>query len=83
MKSFKPHLEMLPEAQKVIWTKLGWSKTSGFVLYGGTAVALRYGQRASIDFDFFADKQLNQESIHQELRLSGIAYQSYRMRRIA
>ena len=75
MKSFKPHLEALPEAQRVIWTKLGWTKTSGFVLYGGTAIALRYGHRASIDFDFFADKQLNHQIIHQELRKSGIAYQ--------
>jgi hypothetical protein len=75
MKSFKPHLEVLPEAQRVIWTKLGWTKGNGFVLYGGTAIALRYGQRASIDFDFFADKQLNHQTIHQELRKSGVAYQ--------
>src|SRR5208283_63480 len=75
MKSFKPHLEVLPEAQKVIWTKLGWAKTNGFVLYGGTAIAMRCGHRASIDFDFFADKQLNHQTIHDELRKSGIAYQ--------
>ena len=75
MKSFKPHLEVLPEAQKVIWTKLGWTKTNGFVVYGGTAIALRCGHRASIDFDFFADKQLNHQTIHQELRKSGIVYQ--------
>jgi hypothetical protein len=24
-----------------------------YVLYGGTAVALRYGHRNSVDFDFF------------------------------
>ena len=28
-----------------------------FVLYGGTAVALRYGHRQSVDFDFFTSKQ--------------------------
>ena len=75
MKSFKPHLEALPEVQRVIWTKLGWTKTSGFVLYGGTAIALRCGHRASIDFDFFVDTQLIHQIIHQELRKSGIAYQ--------
>jgi len=75
MKSFKPHLEVLPEAQKAIWAKLGWTKTNGFVLYGGTAIALRCAHRASIDFDFFTDKQLNQKTIHEELRRSGIAYQ--------
>ena len=75
MKSFKPHLEVLPEAQNAIWTKLSWTKTNGFVLYGGTAIALCCGHRASIDFDFFADTQLNQQTIHQELQKSGITYQ--------
>ena len=75
MKSFKPRLDVLPEAQRVIWTTLGWTKANGFVLYGGTAIALRCGHRASIDFDFFADQQLNQQAIHQELRKSGIANQ--------
>lgn len=28
------------------------------VLYGGTAIALRLGHRASVDFDFFTDKPL-------------------------
>ena len=74
MKPFKPHLEVLPEAQKVIWSKLGWTKINGFVLYDGTAIALRCGHRASIDFDFFAEKRLNHQAINQELRKSGIAY---------
>jgi len=42
-------------------------------LYGGTAIALRCGHRASIDFDFFTDQQLNQSTILQELRESGTA----------
>ena len=54
---------------------MGWTKSSGFVLYGGTAIALRCGHRASIDFDFFTDKELNHQTIHQELQRSGIAYQ--------
>lgn len=28
-----------------------------YVLYGGTTVALRYGHRESMDFDFFTDRQ--------------------------
>jgi Nucleotidyl transferase AbiEii toxin, Type IV TA system len=75
MKAFKPHLEILPETQKVIWSKLGWTKANEYVLYGGTAIALRCGHRASIDFDFFTDKQLNHQAIHQQLRKLGIAYQ--------
>jgi len=71
MNSFKPRMEMLPEAQKQIWPSLGWTKTNGFVLYGGTAIALWCGHRASIDFNFFTDKQLNHTIIHQELQKSG------------
>lgn len=35
----------------------------GFVLYGGTAIALRLGHRLSIDFDFFNDNPLDKEKI--------------------
>ncbi len=71
MSSFKPHMEILSKAQKKIWPVLGWTKANGFVLYGGTAIALWCGHRASIDFDFFTDKQLNHTMIHQELQKSG------------
>ena len=64
MNSFKPHMKILSKAQKKIWPALGWTKTNGFVLYGG--------HRASIDFDFFTDKQLNHKIIHQELQKSGM-----------
>ena len=74
MSTFKPHLEVLPEAQKEIWPALGWTTTNRFVLYGGTAIALRCGHRASIDFDFFTDQPLNQSTILQELRKSGMAF---------
>jgi phospholipase C len=74
MNPFKPHLEVLPKAQKETWPTLGWTTTNRFVLYGGTAIALRCGHRASIDFDFFTDQQLNQSTILQELRESGKAF---------
>jgi hypothetical protein len=35
----------------------------GFVLYGGTAIALRLGHRASVDFDFFTDQPLNRSAL--------------------
>ena len=73
MNSFKAHMEILPETQKRIWPALAWAKTNGLVLYGGTAVALRCGHRASIDFDFFTDRQLAHSLIHRELRNSGIS----------
>ena len=74
MSTFKPHLEVLPETQKETWRALGWTTINRFVLYGGTAIALRCGHRASIDFDFFTDQQLNHSIILQELRKSGIAF---------
>jgi len=74
MSSFKPHLEVLPEAQKETWPTLGWTAANRFVLYGGTAIALRCGHRASIDFDFFTDQPLNQSTIHQELLKAGMAF---------
>ena len=74
MTSFKPHMETLPVAQREIWPALGWTTTYGFVLYGGSAIALRYGHRASIDFDFFTDRHLNHQTILHMLQVSGIAF---------
>jgi hypothetical protein len=37
----------------------------GFVLYGGTAIALRLGHRPSIDFDFFTDRTLNKGELYK------------------
>ena len=50
---FDPHIDILPAAQQEIWPLLAPASALGFVLYGGTAVALHLGHRTSIDFDFF------------------------------
>ena len=47
------HLSVLPSAQRTLWDELS-SVPDGFVLYGGTAIALQLGHRQSVDFDFFA-----------------------------
>ena len=62
MKDF-PRLDILPTAQRQIWTSLSELKNEGFVLYGGTAVALYLGHRESVDFDFFARKNFLPEHI--------------------
>lgn len=67
MGSFAPHLEILPEPQLRLWHKLGPIKNLGFVLYGGTAIALRLGHRASIDFDFFTERALDRASLKEQL----------------
>ncbi|HUH61431.1 MAG TPA: nucleotidyl transferase AbiEii/AbiGii toxin family protein [Terracidiphilus sp.] len=66
MSRFQPHLDILPPAQRKIWPLLAPSARLGFVLYGGTAIALRLGHRSSVDFDFFTDKPLDRRSIEGE-----------------
>jgi hypothetical protein len=48
-----PMISILPESQADLWSRLG-DIPEAFVLYGGTALALRLGHRQSLDFDFFA-----------------------------
>ncbi|ALA60712.1 nucleotidyl transferase AbiEii/AbiGii toxin family protein [Nitrospira moscoviensis] len=62
-----PRLNVLPPAQRSLWPMLRNTQMLGFVLYGGTAVALRCGHRASVDFDFFSDRPLNREALQQAL----------------
>lgn len=48
------HLEILNESQLAVMPALGpWATTEGFYLGGGTAVALYFGHRRSVDFDWF------------------------------
>jgi hypothetical protein len=50
---FSPRLNILHRSQRLLWDEL--SLTPGeFILYGGTAIALRLGHRQSVDFDFFS-----------------------------
>lgn len=67
MSSFSPHLEILPEPQLRLWPKLRPVADFGFVLYGGTAIALRLGHRTSIDFDFFTERALDRASLEESL----------------
>lgn len=48
-----PRLDVLPPSQRALWTELA-AVPPDFALYGGTAIALRYGHRQSVDFDFFS-----------------------------
>jgi len=66
--SFAPKLASLPEAQRSVWPELK-PLASRFVLYGGTALALRIGHRQSEDFDFFADAPVNPDELLNSLPL--------------
>lgn len=65
--TFKPKLKTLPTAQRKIWPELKGAATLGYVLYGVTAIALRLGHRASVDFDFFSDRALDRSALHAAL----------------
>jgi len=51
---FTPKLAILPPAQRKLWDELSHTPKH-FVLYGGTALALRLAHRSSEDFDFFSN----------------------------
>lgn len=59
---FHPRLDVLPPAQRTLWPRF-IDLPPHFVLYGGTAVALRCGHRTSEDFDFFSAKALKPEML--------------------
>ena len=67
MSLLTPHLEILPERQQRLWPSLAGLAAVGFVLYGGTAIALRYGHRVSVDFDFFSDRPLDRQRLSRAL----------------
>ena len=66
---FNPHLEILPEVQRWIYPQLQNLKKLGFVLYGGTALALQLGHRQSVDFDFFLHDPLDQKQLREAFPL--------------
>jgi hypothetical protein len=64
---FTPRLDHLPRPQLKIWPELKGLARLGFVLYGGTGIALRLGHRPSVDFDFFTDKALDRRALQRAL----------------
>ena len=65
---FHPRLDILPPPQKALWPELA-EVPEHFVLYGGTALALRLGHRQSLDFDFFTSENVGPEELLHSLRL--------------
>jgi hypothetical protein len=73
MRTFSPQFAALPPEQQGVWTHLAPLSALGFVLYGGTAIALRLGHRPSVDFDFFTDQPLDQGVLVQHVSLLSAA----------
>ncbi|MBW8882339.1 MAG: nucleotidyl transferase AbiEii/AbiGii toxin family protein, partial [Asticcacaulis sp.] len=65
MSTFAPRTDILPEAQRQVWPDLAEVTRQGFVLYGGTAIALRLGHRVSVDFDFFHHLPLDRQRLYE------------------
>jgi hypothetical protein len=65
---FSPRLDILPITQQRLWPELAQTPDY-FILYGGTAIALRLGHRQSVDFDFFTLKAFQPHSL-----LEGLPY---------
>ena len=64
---FTPQLEILPAAQRRLWDELKHTPKE-FVLYGGTALALRLGHRNSEDFDFFSNQPFAPEVLRKAIQ---------------
>ena len=62
----QPCVEMLPAAQRRLWPELDGTPRD-FVLYGGTALALRLGHRRSDDFDFFSSAPVDSTRLLREV----------------
>jgi hypothetical protein len=61
---FTPNLSILPEPQRRLWAELRDTPKT-FVLYGGTALALRLGHRQSEDFDFFSSEPFRPAALRE------------------
>jgi hypothetical protein len=65
-----PEVSVLPAAQAKVW-RLMADIPEPFVLYGGTALALRTGHRQSADFDFFSAEAFRPTALIEELTWLG------------
>jgi hypothetical protein len=64
---FRTRRDVLPPGQRKLWPLLAPLKDMGYCLYGGTALALRFGHRESMDFDFFTERTLDRKALEATL----------------
>jgi hypothetical protein len=74
------HEKILSPAQRRLLKRLSAaSEARRFYLAGGTAVALRFGHRRSLDFDWFTDEPLPDPlSLAQDLRDERLKFRTHR-----
>jgi hypothetical protein len=66
LEMFTPNLSILPRPQRQLWAELKDTPKT-FVLYGGTALALRLAHRQSEDFDFFSNMAFQPNSLRDSI----------------
>jgi hypothetical protein len=68
------HAEVLPPEQEAALRQLGRAATDlGFYLGGGTATAIHFGHRQSVDFDWFTAQSLDDPlGLSRELQSRGV-----------
>lgn len=62
----EPTLAGLTEGQRRLWQELDGTPPD-FVLYGGVAIALRFGHRYSADFDFFSQAEFDPQTLYNSI----------------
>lgn len=63
---FVVNLSALPAPQRMFWPELA-ATPEKFTLYRGTALALRLGHRASVDFDFFSNASFDPARLAEQV----------------
>jgi len=58
---------LTPAARNVLKVIAPVADEKGFVMAGGTAIALRLGHRLSVDFDFFTMRSFRPDRLHQAI----------------
>lgn len=69
----KAHVDCLPSATLETLRRLqGLVAANGFILAGGTGLALHIGHRISVDLDFFTDRPFTTTEVFEDIRALGM-----------
>lgn len=68
------HPEVLESEALTLTNDLGFLDRFGFYLMGGTGLALQWGHRKSIDFDFFTKQEFTPDVLSSVIRENGISF---------
>jgi predicted nucleotidyltransferase component of viral defense system len=64
--------DVLDKKQKLLLPKLAFLKDKNFYLAGGTALSLQIRHRTSLDFDFYKEKNFNNDNLLMEFHKASL-----------